>query len=120
MASKPLKICSAPGCSRLCRDGRCEKHKTTKRQSWEDYERRNPGKTRAKRKFFNSKAWQKLRRWVLVQHPVCQECGHRKAVEVHHVEPRDQRPDLALDEDNLLAVCSACHKSIEARRRVEP
>ena len=33
----------------------------------------------------------------------------RRATMVHHVQPLDVRPDLALDLDNLRSLCEVCH-----------
>ena len=33
----------------------------------------------------------------------------RDATIVHHIIPRDERPDLALEIDNLRSLCDACH-----------
>lgn len=36
---------------------------------------------------------------------------------VHHVEPIEERPDLAFDVDNLVSACGAHHPTLEAFRR---
>jgi 5-methylcytosine-specific restriction endonuclease McrA len=36
---------------------------------------------------------------------------------VHHIEPRSERPDLELDEDNCATVCAAHHPVWESLRR---
>lgn len=36
-----------------------------------------------------------------------------KQIEVHHIEPLKNRPDLAYDYDNLICLCSAHHKLAE-------
>lgn len=43
------------------------------------------------------------------------ECSGR--LHVHHIEPREERPDLALDEDNLATVCAGHHNTWERLRR---
>lgn len=66
----------------------------------------------------NSVAWQRFRAWYKAEHPLCEEClkhGRVTATEdVHHIVPINVRPDLALDQDNVLAVCRACHGKMEA------
>lgn len=32
-----------------------------------------------------------------------------RATMVHHIEPLEKRPDLALDLDNLVSLCDDCH-----------
>lgn len=55
----------------------------------------------------------------LAQDPLCQiktHCiGITAAVEVDHVVPIRERPDLRLDMSNLQSVCHACHSAKTAR-----
>lgn len=57
----------------------------------------------------SSAGWQSVRRRFLAVHPVCGCCGQRLAEQVHHLEPVERRPDLALAWDNLAPVCTGCH-----------
>lgn len=70
--------------------------------------------------FYKSVAWRRLRARVLERdHHQCIDClalknaGVRirvnRATVVHHIEPRELRPDLAMDENNLISLCEACH-----------
>lgn len=43
-------------------------------------------------------------------------CHH--VLHVHHVEPVDERPDLAFDEENCVTVCATHHPMLEAFRRL--
>lgn len=41
----------------------------------------------------------------------CADCGaENKPLEIHHVIPRHENPDLAFDIDNVVALCHDCHK----------
>lgn len=41
----------------------------------------------------------------------CADCGaENKPLEIHHVIPRHENPDLAFDIDNVVALCKDCHK----------
>lgn len=41
----------------------------------------------------------------------CADCGaENKPLEIHHVIPRYENPDLAFDIDNVVALCNECHK----------
>jgi len=66
------------------------------------------------RRFYKTTAWEK-KRWEILERDnyECQVCkeegGFAPATTVHHIIPLEQRPDLALDDDNLLSVCAACH-----------
>lgn len=72
-------------------------------------------------RFYASGPWRRLRAIKLAKNPVCEHCDARGmttiAVDVHHVEPRATRQDLALDLDNLVSLCKQCHTIEELRRR---
>ena len=70
--------------------------------------------------FYHSKEWKRVREVALARDGgMCQVClaryaaGYgvkpRRATMVHHIEPRDKRPDLALQLDNLVSLCDECH-----------
>lgn len=42
----------------------------------------------------------------------CSDCLH-----VHHIEPVEERPDLAFEEENLVTTCEHHHPMLEALRR---
>ncbi len=55
-------------------------------------------------------SWQKCRRAFLkVVGKECVCCGSKKHIQVHHKLPRHIRPDLAVDQTNLIALCKDCH-----------
>ena len=88
-----------------------------------------------KLKFYKSIAWRKKRDYIMQRdHYQCQECLKRvttatakgieltgrdryinRATQVHHIQHLDERPDLALDDDNLEAVCLHCHNVLHGR-----
>lgn len=54
--------------------------------------------------------WPRVRRQHLEREPACVACGRTKALEVHHVLPFSERPELELDPDNLITLCGdPCH-----------
>ena len=60
-------------------------------------------------KFYKSSAWEKKRLEILERDNYeCQVCkeegGFAPATTVHHILHLENRPDLALDDDNLLSV----------------
>jgi 5-methylcytosine-specific restriction enzyme A len=63
--------------------------------------------------FYSSRAWRKFRARMLREQPLCQDCLARteltEATEVHHVQKRTQRPDLAFVEANVRCLCKRCH-----------
>lgn len=58
-----------------------------------------------------SGSWRTARAAHLKLHPGCAVCSRRDEVEVHHVEPFSQRPELELDPGNLITLCRPCHFS---------
>ena len=65
-------------------------------------------------KFYLCKDWKKKRKEVLRRdHYECQRCkrNHKvsKATTVHHIKQLKERPELALDDDNLESLCGDCH-----------
>ena len=81
------------------------------------------------REFYHSRQWQRLRARVLKKsHWQCYGCAHKsppvlttranaKALTVHHVLELRIRPDLALDEKNLVVLCPSCHWDIHHHGR---
>ena len=70
--------------------------------------------------FYHSGPWLDVREVVLERdHHICQVCLRafragkmrrpRQANTVHHIIPRKERPDLALDPSNLESICAICH-----------
>lgn len=72
-------------------------------------------------RFYHTTAWRKTRKIALRRDNFeCQECkrqgGFSKANTVHHIEHLKDRPDLALDLDNLESLCGACHNKEHPER----
>lgn len=53
--------------------------------------------------------WVQVRTDYVRKHPRCEACGTMANLNVHHVIPFHQRPDLELDEDNLITLCREHH-----------
>jgi 5-methylcytosine-specific restriction protein A len=72
--------------------------------------------------FYRSQEWTDLRNRVLARDG--RRCsvgsllggGCSTRLHVHHLQPLGKRPDLALDEKNLVTVCSRHHPMLEAFR----
>lgn len=60
-----------------------------------------------------SPEWPIVRRVHLVMEPVCQACGQKDALEVHHIQPIHLAPGLELEPANLITLCDSnsrrCH-----------
>ncbi len=82
--------------------------------------------------FYKTGEWDYIRQLALERdHHECQMCkaegrvhvdskkveGERKTVElnVHHIKELEDRPDLALDLDNLVTLCVEHHNEVHAR-----
>jgi 5-methylcytosine-specific restriction endonuclease McrA len=105
-----LRLCSYPGC-RVIVDGggRCRDHA----RGLESTEQQ-----KASKKFLNSRAWLRCRALKLSKDPWCERCALTKeqpvpAVDIHHIQPRDTHPELALVIDNLMSLCKKCHGIVE-------
>ena len=70
--------------------------------------------------FYHTAAWKRIRQAALMRDGgMCQACMERlkdgvgfrprRATMVHHIIPVKERPDLALELDNLRSLCDACH-----------
>ena len=71
--------------------------------------------------FYKSKCWQMKREHILRRDKyLCQNCkryGRRtEAVTVHHIEHLEDRPDLALEDSNLVSLCNACHNKMHPEK----
>lgn len=53
--------------------------------------------------------WPRVRREHLAREPACIACGRTSDVDVHHVVPFHERPELELDPENLVTLDSPCH-----------
>ena len=56
-----------------------------------------------------SSEWVQVRSDFVRKHPRCEACGSVYNLNVHHIEPFHQRPDLELVEDNLITLCREHH-----------
>ena len=76
-------------------------------------------------KFYKSTIWEKKRLEILQRDNFeCQICkeegGFAPATTVHHILHLENRPDLALEDDNLMTVCEACHNILHPERLWTP
>ena len=82
-------------------------------------------KRKERQKIYQDVRWQRLRVAYLADHPLCEEClangVTREAVDVHHVvsfmsAEGVERIELALNYDNLRALCKECHQAEHNKR----
>jgi len=53
--------------------------------------------------------WVQVRSDFVRKHPRCEACGSGYNLNVHHIIPFHERPDLELVEDNLITLCREHH-----------
>ncbi len=105
-----MKYCGEQGCKTLVSSGRyCENHKRKKKDK--------PVYSKNK-SFYRTRVWKDLKDECYERDKgCCRRCGKfifGKRAHGHHIEPIDQRPDLKLDPDNIMTLCSKCHPIVEA------
>lgn len=65
--------------------------------------------------------WHKLRELKMNRDPLCEVCltlGKTVPADVvHHIKPVDKYPELRLDYDNLMSLCTAHHEEIHRNER---
>jgi hypothetical protein len=54
-----------------------------------------------------SEHWPAVRAQHLKLHPVCEVCGGKDKLQVHHVRPFHLHPDLELNPENLITLCES-------------
>lgn len=55
--------------------------------------------------FRRSSEWLSLRKTILSLAPYCSACGSKHNLNVHHIIPFHLRPDLELQQSNLIVLC---------------
>ena len=70
--------------------------------------------------FYKSHKWERKRKAILRRDEyLCRQCRRfgrtTSANTVHHIHPREERPDLELDDRNLISLCAACHDGMHDR-----
>ena len=120
--SSPALCIGERGTSALCIPSRDEKRLTPfgAEENMTDKEAKT---------FYNSGAWKQKRGDILERdHNECQDCRQRlenaakegkiltgwerkiwPAEAVHHLKELKEHPELGLDDDNLISLCSRCH-----------
>ena len=70
---------------------------------------------------YSDPRWRRLRAEVLARaHYRCQRCSVRaKRLDVDHVIPIVDAPELAFARSNLVALCQGCHRVADARRQAD-
>ena len=59
-----------------------------------------------------SSQWPTIRKKHLENQPTCAACGGNKKLEVHHVKPFNENPELELDLNNLITLCESKNNGV--------
>lgn len=103
MPQRAPLACRKPGCRGLVRGGVCSVCGPLRRHTDRDAEQRRG--TTTERGYGTQ--WQKVRRNILMTHPLCTQCG-QPADDVDHIIAIS-RGGAVLDADNLQPLCRSCH-----------
>ena len=64
-------------------------------------------------RFGNKKRWLQLKSKVLFERGrKCEICDSNFLINIHHILPRAEYPELTFDGENLMVLCEECHKKI--------
>jgi 5-methylcytosine-specific restriction protein A len=107
------KICNSPGCNELIAptERYCQHHKKESPPPFS-------GAIRFNEALYKTSHWRTLRAKILKEQPNCFKCGisgSESKLEIHHLVPPRGNEELFFDENNLMTVCSACHRVITNR-----
>lgn len=119
----PSRPCNHVGCpavvsrpARYCPQHQPQADQRTQEQAttYDRYHRDREAKA-----FYNSKAWQALRRQVMQEEPICRRCRREFSHDADHVIPRKVDASKELDRANIQGLCVSCHstKSHEDRKK---
>lgn len=123
MTGKLGHPCREPRCAEIVEDITkhfCEAHKENEAIELTAFSRKH----KPRDAFYSSARWLAARKHKLALNPVCELCNRQPATEVHHIIPKDERPDLALALSNLQSTDRSCHaresqkQSMQVRRGV--
>ena len=105
--------CCVPSCREFVTHGRCARHQREQERLQNDRRRERGGEAVRTRGLAK---WKKVARAFLDANPLCQRCGERLAVSVHHKVPLAMG-GAPFDSENLAAVCGPCHGKENAIER---
>ena len=75
------------------------------------------GVTPAQRRARQNAAYQRWRKAILRRDENrCRECGLTGHLNVHHIKPFKNHPQLRTDPNNGITLCESCHKKIHAEK----
>ena len=110
------RACKEPGCHRIVTE---HKRRFCAEHSSEEKTHRLDVRVKERLPLYNTPEGIALSDQVLREEPICQKCGKRLAVLVHHIKPARQYPELQLERSNLESACTPCHNRESQRVKTE-
>lgn len=90
--------------------------KLIRKKQRNEYQKEYYKKNKESLKELTSKRWRDLRKSIILRDGgYCQRCFIKfgvindKSLQVHHIKPRVEYPELMYDEDNLICLCKTCN-----------
>lgn len=81
-----------------------------------EYARKYNEENKEQKKLLNSKRWKDLRRIIIKRDgSMCNRCWVqlnmvvKDDLQVHHIKPRNEYPELMFDPNNLITTCKTCN-----------
>lgn len=124
MPVRPARPCAWPSCTVLIRGASyCPKHQPLADEQRAAQVKRTNQQYNARRDesdgFYKTERWKRLSLRYRKLHPLCENCEKHNRVTpsrmVDHKQPVKTHPELALDWENLQALCWPCHNIIGVR-----
>lgn len=76
--------------------------------------------------FYKSYKWRKFRERIIKRdQEICIRCMithnyiEKNNLEVHHIKPRSQYPELAFDETNVITLCKSCNTHLGTKGELD-
>lgn len=115
------KVCSR--CGKRYEEGdKCNCHVKQDNEYSKSYYENN----KERKKQLNSKRWKELReRTIKRDGGFCNRCWvllnimETSQLQVHHIKPRSEHPELMYDPDNLITVCKTCNLILGTRGELD-
>lgn len=91
-----------------------------------EYSKQYYEKNKERKKQLNSKRWKKLRERIIKRDGgMCNRCWvelniiETQNLQVHHIKPRSEYPELMYDPDNLITVCKTCNLALGTKGQLD-
>jgi 5-methylcytosine-specific restriction endonuclease McrA len=115
-----LKLC--PCGKRIPFTSTCECHKERVRQSNKDYLKRHGDAA----KVLTTAKWSKKRKMIILRDKGhCQRCLikynfiNADTLQVHHIKPRIEFPELIFEDSNLITLCKRCNLQLGSKPELD-